>query len=57
MLLYQMQELGRAWMAPVTYWAEANARMFSAPGSWLSSLPHAQRFAAGNELLYRIGKK
>ncbi len=56
MLLYQMQELGRAWMAPLTYWAEANARMFSAPGSWLSSLPQAQRFAAGNELLYRIGK-
>ena len=56
MLLYQMKELGRAWMAPVTYWAEANARMFSAPGSWLSALPQAQRFAAANELLYRIGK-
>jgi poly(3-hydroxybutyrate) depolymerase len=56
MLLYQMHELGRAWMAPITYWAEANARMFSAPGSWLSGLPHAQRAAAGYELLYRIGK-
>ena len=56
MLLYQMKELGRAWMTPVTYWAEANARMFSAPGSWLSALPQAQRFAAANELLYRIGK-
>ena len=56
MLLYQMHELGRAWMAPMTYWAEANSRMFSAPGSWMSSLPQAQRFAAGNELLYRIGK-
>ena len=56
MLLYQMHELGRAWMAPMTYWAEANARMFSAPGSWLSSLPYAPRVAAGYELLYRIGK-
>ncbi len=56
MLLYQMHELGRAWMAPMTYWADANARMLSAPGSWLSSLPHAQRAAAGYELLYRIGK-
>jgi poly(3-hydroxybutyrate) depolymerase len=56
MLLYQMHEMGRAWMAPVTYWAEANARMFSAPGSWLSSMPYAQRIAAGNELVYRIGK-
>ena len=56
MLLYQMHELGRAWMAPMTYWADANARMLSAPGSWLSSLPHVQRAAAGYELLYRIGK-
>ena len=56
MLLYQMHELGRAWMAPYTYWAEANARMFSAPGSWMSTVPGAARAAAGYELLYRIGK-
>ncbi|GAB3314422.1 polyhydroxyalkanoate depolymerase [Luteimonas notoginsengisoli] len=56
MLLYQMHELGRAWMAPITYWAEANARMFSARESWLSAVPGAARIAAGNELLYRIGK-
>ncbi len=56
MLFYQMHELGRAWMAPMTYWADANARMFSAPGSWLSNMPYAQRAAAGYELLYRIGK-
>ena len=31
MLLYQMHELARACMAPVTYWAEANARMLTAP--------------------------
>ncbi|MCF7221188.1 polyhydroxyalkanoate depolymerase [Marilutibacter chinensis] len=55
-MLYQMHELGRAWMAPITYWADANAKMFGAPGSWLSSLPGATRVAAGYELLYRIGK-
>ncbi len=55
-MLYQMHELGRAWMAPVTYWAEAGARMFSASGSWTSGLPGATRVAAGYELLYRIGK-
>ena len=55
-LLYQWHELGRAWMAPLAYMAEANARIFSAPGSWLSSLPGAERIAAGNELIYRIGK-
>src|SRR3546814_12680446 len=56
MLLYQMHELGRAWMAPFTYWADANARMFSAGDSWLSSIPGASRISAGNELLHRIGK-
>ena len=55
-LLYQWHELGRAWMAPLAYMAEANARIFSAPGSWLSNLPGAERIAAGNELIYRIGK-
>ena len=56
MLMYQMHEFGRAIMAPYTYWAEASARMFSAPGSWMSSLPGASRAAAGYELLHRIGK-
>ncbi|WP_036208973.1 polyhydroxyalkanoate depolymerase [Novilysobacter arseniciresistens] len=55
-MLYQMHELGRAWMAPMTYWAEAGSKMFAANGSWLSTLPGANRLAAGYELLYRIGK-
>ncbi|HEX2083879.1 MAG TPA: polyhydroxyalkanoate depolymerase [Xanthomonadaceae bacterium] len=56
MLLYQYHELMRAWMAPVTFWAEAGSRAFSAPASWLSTMPGAQRVAAGYELLYRLGK-
>ncbi|MFC0677370.1 polyhydroxyalkanoate depolymerase [Lysobacter korlensis] len=55
-MLYQMHELGRAWLAPVTYWADAGAKMFGATGSWLSGVPGASRMAAGYELLYRIGK-
>ena len=55
-MLYQLHELGRAWMAPMTYWAEASAKMFGANGGWLSSLPGAAQAAAGYELLYRIGK-
>ena len=43
-------------MAPLAYMAEANARIFSAPTSWLSNVPGAERIAAGNELIYRIGK-
>jgi len=56
MTLYQIHELGRAWMAPWAYMAEANARMFSTSSSWLSRMPGAERIAAGNELVYRIGK-
>ncbi|HEY5802574.1 MAG TPA: polyhydroxyalkanoate depolymerase [Lysobacter sp.] len=55
-MLYQMHELGRAWMAPITYWAEASAKMFGANGGWMSSLPGSAQAAAGYELLYRIGK-
>ena len=36
--------------------AHAGARIFSAPGSWLSRLPGSARIAAGYELIYRIGK-
>ena len=56
MLLYQFHELTRSWMTPLTYWAEANARAFSTPGSWLSGMPGAERVAAANELVHRIGK-
>jgi poly(3-hydroxybutyrate) depolymerase len=56
MLLYQFHEFWRAGMAPLTFWAEAGAKMYSAPGSWLAALPEAPRIAAGYELLYRVGK-
>ncbi len=55
-MLYQLHELNRAWMSPLTYWAQANAKIFSSPDSWLSTMPGASRIAAGNELLYRLGK-
>ncbi len=55
-MLYRMHELSRALMSPWVYGAEATARMFSAQESWLSRLPGAERIAATNELLYRIGK-
>src|SRR5690606_37929807 len=55
-MLYQLHEFNRAMMAPVTYWAEAGAKIFSSSGSWFSQLPGAARVAAGYELLYRIGK-
>lgn len=55
-MLYRMHELSRALMSPWVYGAEATAKMFSAPDSWLAKLPGAERIAATNELMYRIGK-
>ncbi|MBD9368995.1 polyhydroxyalkanoate depolymerase [Xanthomonas sp. XNM01] len=55
-MLYQLHELNRAMMAPWIHLAEANARIFSDPSSWASSLPGAERVAAGNELMHRLGK-
>ena len=56
-MLYQWHEFWRAGMAPFACWAEAGARAFSAPGTWLAALPDAPRVAAGYELLHRIGKE
>ncbi|MGY1425444.1 polyhydroxyalkanoate depolymerase [Lysobacter sp. A289] len=56
MPLYQMHEWGRAWMAPMTYWADASAKMLSTPSNFAGSLPGASQLAAGCELLYRMGK-
>ena len=56
MLLYQLHEFWRAGLAPWTYIADAGAKMYGSPDSWLSNLPGAQRTAAGFELMYRLGK-
>ena len=55
-MLYQLHELNRAMRAPFVHLAEANSRIFSHPSSWASSLPGAERLAAGNELVHRLGK-
>src|SRR5690606_17576324 len=56
LMIYQLHELNRQLLAPFTELAQANAKIFGADGTWLSSLPGATRVAAGNELLHRIGK-
>src|SRR5690606_3069790 len=53
---YQWHELWRAGLAPYAYFADAGAKMYSAPDSWLTALPGAQRTAAAFELMYRLGK-
>jgi len=56
MMYYQWHELGRTFLKPWTLLAEANARAFSADGTWLSYLPGAERVSAANELVHRFGK-
>ena len=55
-MLYQLHELNRAFLNPLMQWAETSAKLFSDPVSPLAHTPFAQRFAAGYELLYRLGK-
>ncbi|MBX9870096.1 MAG: polyhydroxyalkanoate depolymerase, partial [Burkholderiaceae bacterium] len=55
-MLYQLHELNRALLTPVTNWAEASARLFTDPISPLAHTPYAQRISAGYELLFRLGK-
>ena len=55
-MLYQIYEFQRSLLSPLSLWAEASARVFSAPGSAFSRLPGAERVAAGYELLHRLGK-
>ncbi len=56
MKLYQWHEMSRQLMAPWIHQAGATARLFSDPNSWLATLPGADRVAASNELVHRIGK-
>ncbi len=57
MLLYHWHELWRAGTAPMTYWADASAKMLSGNDSWMAALPGAPRAAAACELMYRLGKE
>lgn len=55
-MLYQLHELTRTLMAPWVHQAQATAKIFADPNSWWSNLPGAERVAASNELLHRLGK-
>ncbi|MET3138291.1 poly(3-hydroxybutyrate) depolymerase [Undibacterium sp. GrIS 1.2] len=55
-MLYQFHELNRAFLNPLTQWAEASSKLFSNPISPLAHTPYAQRISAAYELVYRLGK-
>ena len=56
-MLYQLHELQRSFLNPLTAFAEASAKLFANPHSPLSYLPYANRVAAGYELFFRLGKE
>lgn len=55
-MLYQLHEMRRAFLGPLTQWAEATSKLLSNPVSPLAHTPFSQRIAAGYELMFRIGK-
>jgi len=55
-MLYQFVEYQRALLAPCTAWAASAANAFADPDSLLACVPGASYFAAGYEMLYRLGK-
>ncbi len=56
-MLYQLHEIQRNFLNPLSTIAGVISRAYSDPYSPLSYLPFANRVAAGYELFYRLGKK
>ncbi len=55
-MLYQLHEWQRSFLGPLSYFAQASAKVLGDSASPLSQMPGAQRLAAGYELVHRIGK-
>ncbi|EIL99564.1 polyhydroxyalkanoate depolymerase [Rhodanobacter thiooxydans] len=55
-MLYQIHEWQRAFLGPLSHFAQAGARMLNDASNPFAQLPGAQRMAAGYELMHRIGK-
>ncbi|HWU77259.1 MAG TPA: polyhydroxyalkanoate depolymerase [Rhodanobacter sp.] len=55
-MLYQIHEWQRSLLGPLSYFAEANARMLNSHSNPFAQWPGVQRLAAGNELIHRLGK-
>ena len=55
-MLYQLHELQRKLLTPISTWAQATSELFSNPYSPLSYTPYSRRLAASYDLLHRLGK-
>lgn len=56
-MLYDMHEMRRWFLNPLSLWAQATSELFSNPYSPLAYTPMSRRLAAGYELLHRLGKE
>ena len=56
-MLYQLHELQRQWLNPLTSFAETAASLYSHPSSPLSYLPFSREISASYDLLNRVGKQ
>lgn len=62
-MLYQIHELNRSLLMPLTKWAEASSKFLADSSSAMCYMPYstytqyAQRLSAGYELFYRLGKE
>ena len=55
-MLYQIHEWQRAVLGPLSHFADASAKMLIDPASPLEQWPGIERWAAGFELMHRLGK-
>jgi len=55
-MLYEWHEMQRAWLNPISRWAQASAQFYSHPVSPFAYMPVSKRLAASFELLHRLGK-
>ena len=56
-MLYQLHELQRQWLNPLTSFAESAASLYSHPSSPLSYLPFSREISASYDLLNRVGRE
>src|SRR5690348_16721933 len=56
-MLYQMHEFQRTMLGPLTAWANTASKSLLDRANPLSFLPGAEKFAAGCQLINRLGKE
>ncbi len=55
-MLYDIREAQRAFLNPLSNWADSMSRLYTNPYSPLAYSPFARRISAGLELVHRLGK-